>query len=307
MNKKEYIKSQWLQMRKDMVRYKTCYLLIAPFIICFFAFIILPVFVAVFYSFTFFNVLEPAIFIGMDNYIKLFLDDDLFLTALKNTLMIAVITGPLGYLLCLIIAWLINELPTKLRAVVTLCFYAPAISNVFFIWSIIFSGDQFGYINSFLLRYDFISEPIYFLTDKTYIMPIAIFIIIWCSLGTSFLAFIAGLQGVDGQLYEAGAIDGVKNRWQELWYITLPSIKGQMLFAAVMSITGSFTVGAVITGLFGDPATTDYAAWTVQQHLEDFGGIRFEMGYASAIATVLFILMFGINQVIQKLLRKVGT
>jgi len=279
----------------------------APFAVCFFAFVILPVFVAIYYSFTYFNVLEPAVFVGMNNYIRLFLEDELFLTAFKNTMIIAVITGPAGYFLCLLVAWLINELPRGLRALLTLCFYAPAISNVFFIWSIIFSGDQYGYINSFLLRYDFVSSPVLFLTDSKYIMPISIFIIMWVSLGASFLSFIAGLQGVDRTLYEAGAVDGVKNRWQELWFITLPSIKGQMMFAAVMSITGSFTVGGIITGLFGGAVTTDYAAWTIAHHLEDFGGVRFEMGYASAIATILFVMMFGCNIFIQKLLRKVGT
>ena len=279
----------------------------APFAIIFFTFVILPVFVAIFYSFTYFNILEDPVFIGVRNYIRLFFADDLFITALTNTLQIALITGPVGYLLCLIIAWLINELPRPLRAVFTLCFYAPAISSVFFIWSIIFSGDHHGIINSMLLRYDFISAPIQFLTDPDYIMPIAIFITIWVSMGTSFLAFIAGLQGVDRTLYEAGAIDGIKNRWQELWYITLSSIKGQLLFAAVMSITSAFTVGGVITGLFGGAVTTNYAAWTVAHHLDDFGGVRFEMGYASAIATVLFVMMFGCNLLIQKLLRKVGT
>ncbi|MDR1640693.1 MAG: sugar ABC transporter permease [Clostridiales bacterium] len=292
---------------KEIRKNYSCYLFMAPFALCFFAFVILPVFIAIYYSFTYFDILEAPVFIGMKNYIRLFFEDGLFLTALKNTLLIAVITGPLGYLLCLIVAWLINELPPFMRAIVTLCFYAPAIANVYFIWSIIFSGDQYGYINSILLNLDLISSPIQFLEDKAYIMPIAIFIIIWVSLGTSFLSFIAGLQGVDRTLFEAGAVDGIRNRWQELWFITLPSIRGQLLFAAVMSITGSFTVGGVITGLFGDPATTDYAAWTLAQHLEDYGGVRFDMGYACAIATVMFILMFGCNSAVQKLLRKVGT
>ncbi len=297
------ISETWYSIRK----HKVCYLFMLPFALCFFAFVILPVFIAIYYSFTYFNIIEPPRFIGMANYIRLFFQDDLFLTALTNTLTIAVITGPCGYILCLIVAWLINELPPKMRAFITLCFYAPAISNVYFIWTIILSGDQYGYLNSLLLRYNITYEPILFLSDKTYIMPIAIFIILWVSLGASFLTFIAGLQGVDRALYEAGVIDGVKNRWQELWFITLPSIKGQLLFAAVMSITASFTVGGIITGLFGNAVTTDYAAWTISQHLEDYGGVRFDMGYACAIATVLFIMMFGSNIVIQKLLRKVGT
>ena len=292
---------------KEIVKYRKCYLFMAPFAIFFFTFVILPVFIAIFFSFTHFNALEPPTFVGMDNYIRLFLSDNVFLIAFRNTLTIAIITGPIGYLLCLIVAWMINELPPKIRAFVTLCFYAPAISGVFTIFAILFSGDPHGFVNSTLLRLGLIDEPIWFLFDEAYIMPLVIGVIIWMSLGTSFLAFIAGLQGVDRGLYEAGAIDGVGNRWQELWHLTLPSIKGQMLFAAVMSITASFTVGGVITGLFGGAATVNYAAWTMQQHIEDYGGVRFDLGYASAIATVLFILMFGCNQMIQKLLRKVGT
>ena len=300
---KAYVNTTLKAMRKNYA----CYLFMAPFAVCFFAFIILPVFIAIFFSFTYFNLLEAPQFIGVKNYINLFFSDDLFIVAIKNTLIIAVITGPLGYFLCLIVAWLINELPPVLRSFITLCFYAPAVSNVFFIWAIIFSGDQYGYINSILLRYNFISAPVLFLTDKAYIMPVAIFIIVWVSLGTSFLAFIAGFQGVSKTLYESAAVDGISNRWQELWFITLPSIRGQMMFAAVMSITGSFTVGTVITGLFGNAVTTDYAAWTIAQHLDDFGGVRFEMGYASAIATVMFFVMFSVNNIVQKLLRKVGT
>ena len=193
-----------------------------------------------------------------------------------------------------------------MRALVTLIFYAPSISgNVYLIWTTLFSGDQYGLVNAFLIKTGFISTPIQFFTNTSYIMPLVIVVALWTSLGTSFLSFIAGFQVVDRSLYEAGAMDGIKNRWQELWSITLPSMKPQMMFGAVMAITSSFGFGAIITALVGFPSP-EYCAHTIMHHLDDYGGQRFEMGYASAIATVLFFMMIGSNMVIKKLLSKVG-
>lgn len=228
------------------------------------------------------------------------------LIALKNTLLFAVITGPVSYIACFLFAWIINELSPKIRAVMTLVFYAPSISgNVFFIWLIIFSGDSYGYMNGFLMRLGVTLEPIQWLADERYVLAIVIIVQLWLSLGTSFLAFIAGLQTIDRSLVEAGTVDGIKNRWQELWYITLPSMRPQLMFGAVMQITASFAVAEISIALAGFPSV-NYAAHTVVTHLMDFGTIRFEMGYASAIATVLFALMLGTNILTQKMLRKIG-
>lgn len=292
----------WKEMKKN----KVAYLLIAPFFIIFFTFTVLPVLLALVLSFTTFNMLEFPDFIGAANYIRLFLDDDIFIIAIKNTLIFASITGPVSYLLSLILAWFINELTPKIRAIVTLIFYAPSISgNVYLIWTILFSGDQYGLVNGFLMDLEIIGSPIQFFQNPSYIMPLVIAVALWTSLGTTFLSFIAGFQVVDRSLYEAAAVDGVKNRWQELWRITLPSMKPQMMFGAVMSITQSFGFGAVITNLVGFPSP-DYCAHTIMHHLDDYGGQRFEMGYASAISTILFLMMIGANTLIRKLLSKVG-
>jgi multiple sugar transport system permease protein len=300
------LKTRWGELWEDIKRNRVFYLFIAPFGIIFLIFTVIPVITSMILSFTYFNILEPPEWIGFGNYIKLFVSDDIFLLAVKNTFLFAAITGPISYMMCFIFAWLINELPPKIRAFMTLIFYAPSISGqVFMIWKMLFSGDAYGYINGLLLKFGIIVEPRLWLTDPKYMMPVTIIVILWISLGTSFLAFIAGLQGVNRELYDAGAVDGVKNRWQELWYITLPSMKNMLMFGAVMSITGSFGIGSVITALVGFPST-DYAVHTVVHHLEDYGGIRFEMGYASAIATILFIIMVSCNKIIQKLLSKVG-
>nr|WP_221401177.1 sugar ABC transporter permease [Paenibacillus phyllosphaerae] len=294
------------QIARELGKNKHYYILMSPYMIIFFLFTVIPVVFSLGLSFFYFNMLEFPRFVGWENYARLFLNDDVFMIALKNTFMFAVITGPISYFACFLFAWIINELSPKVRAVMTLIFYAPSISgNVFFIWLIVFSGDSYGYLNGILIKYGFMLEPIQWLTNEQYILTIVIIVQLWLSLGTSFLAFIAGLQTIDKSLIEAGTVDGIKNRWQELWFITLPSMRPQLMFGAVLQITGAFAVADISIALAGFPSV-NYAAHTVVTHLMDFGTIRFEMGYASAIATVLFGLMIGTNMLTQKLLRKIG-
>lgn len=293
-------------LRYQIKKYKTSYVMMAPYFILFFLFTVLPVLMSIFLSFTNFNVLEMPEFVGWKNYIKLFLEDDIFMVSLKNTLIFAVITGPISYMLCLLFAWIINEFKGKFRAFLTLIFYAPSISgNAYVVWNLILTGDRYGYLNGILLKYELINEAIIWLKTEAYIMPVLIVVQLWLSLGTGFLAFIAGLQTVDKSLYEAAAIDGVRNRWQELWYVTLPAMKPQLMFGAVMQITQSFAVADISIFLAGNPSV-NYAGATVVTHLIDYGSTRFEMGYASAIATILFLLMVGSNKLVQRLLRRVG-
>ncbi|MBE6606522.1 MAG: sugar ABC transporter permease, partial [Ruminococcaceae bacterium] len=267
VSRKDMTKWQWTL--KEIKRNKTAYFMVAPFMILFFIFTVLPVGMSIVLSFTRFNLLEWPEFIFMDNYIRLFLDDDIFLLACQNTLVFAAITGPVSYLMSLLIAWFINELSPKIRAIVTLIFYAPSISgSVYLIWSVLFSSDSYGYINAWLMELGFITSPILWFQDATYVMGLCIVVALWTSLGTSFLSFIAGLQGIDKSLYEAAAVDGIKNRWQELWYVTLPTMRPQLMFGAVMSITQSFGFGAIVTALAGFPSV-DYAAHTIMHHLED--------------------------------------
>lgn len=280
------------------------YLMMLPFTMFFFIFTVVSVVSAIVLSFTNFNMIQSPDLIGWTNYIRMFLDDEVFPIVIRNTLIFALVTGPISYFACLIIAWLINELPPKIRAFVTLVFYIPSISStVFAVWGYIFSGDSSGLVNSTLMRMGILYEPVQWLTDPRYSLTIIIVVQLWASLGTSFLAFIAGLQGIDRSMYESGQIDGIRNRFQELRLITLPSMGPQLLFAAVMQIGASFAVSQVSIQLAGFPST-DYAAATIVTHLLDHGTIRFEMGYASAIATVLFISMVTIHWLIKRLLRR---
>lgn len=300
--RKQKNKHTWQLMKQN----RENYVMVAPFMILFTVFTVLPVLISIFFSFTNFNMLEFPDFVGFENYKRLFLVDDVFLIAIKNTLILAIITGPLSYLMCFVFAWLINELKRPLRVFLTVVFYAPSISgNAYLIWKLIFSSDMYGYANSWLMNLGIISEPILWLQDTSYIMPILIIVQLWLSLGVSFLSFIAGLQTVDKTLYEAGAIDGIRNRWQELWYITLPSMKPQLLFGAVMQITTSLSISSISIELAGFPSV-EYAGHTIVTHLYDYGSVRYEMGYASTIATLLFFIMIFSNLIVQKLLRKVG-
>ena len=291
----------------SMKRNKLSYLFIAPYCLLFLVFYLVPVCTSIGLSFTYFNVLEPPEFVGWKNYIDLFFADEVFLKAVKNTFLFAVITGPIGYFLALFIAWMINDIKnSKIRAFMTLIFYAPTISGqAYIVWKYIFSSDLYGMANAWLVKLGIKYAPTLWFEDEKYIVPILVVVVLWMSMGTGFLSFIAGLQNVDKTLYEAGYMDGIKNRFQELWYITLPSMKEQLMFGAVMTITSSFSIHDQLAALAGFPSV-NYAAHTVVSHLVDYGTVRFEMGYASAIATLLFMVMIICNKLVQLVLRKVG-
>lgn len=293
---------------RDMKRSIPLYIMIAPFMILFAVFVVYPVLKAMWYSFTDYNVLEAANFICLENYRKLFLDDSIFITAIKNTFIIAVLVGPGGYILSYLLAWMINELPHTIGSVLTVIFYAPSMagSAVIAVFTLIFSNDSNGYLNAALRNLGITQDAILWLSDEKYVIVVVILASLWMSMGVGFLSFVAGIKGVDEAQYEAGSIDGIRNRWQELWYITLPNMKPQLMFGAVMTITSSLSVGDVGNSLIGFPSP-NYASHTIVNHLNDYGSIRMEMGYASAIAVVLFFLMIFANMIIQKLLRKVGT
>ena len=277
--------------------------LLTPFTVLFTLFTLVPIGAAMVLSFFYFNMTTAPTFVGFDNYVRLFFDDNVFLIALRNTAIFAMITGPLSYILSFTVAWLINEFNRTVRTILTLIFYLPSLAgNVYFVWTYIFSGDSYGFLNSVLMKLG-MSDPIQWLTDTKFMMPVVIVVILWLSMGTGFLSFVAGLQSLDRELFEAAAIDGLPNRFAELWYVTLPQMGPQLLFGAVMQISTSFAIGYECMNLTGFPST-DYATQTLVLHILDFGQIRFEMGYACAVAVILFALMLLMWTVINKLLSK---
>lgn len=284
----------------------TLTLMIMPFLVVFVMFMVVPVFASLLLSFTKYDMINIPKFCGLENYFRMFIEDKVFMIAIKNTLMFAVITGPFGFMLSFMLAWMISELGSRTRTVLSFLFYSPALmGNVYFIWQVMFSGDSYGYINSLLLSMNVISEPIQWFNDANYAMTLVIVVQLWMSMGVSFLANISGLQNVDTALYEAGAIDGIRNRWQELWYITMPSMSNILLFSAVMQIQSAFSVSTIATTLTGFPSV-NYSTHTIVTHLSDVSGTRFEMGYAAALSVFLFALMAVTRVVIGKLIDSTG-
>ena len=268
------------------------YIMISPFLILFFLFTVLPVISSLGLSFFSYDMISLPKFSGVANYLRMFNGDEVFPKAVVNTLKFAVVTGPLSYLLAYLLAWFINDFNPVVRTVLTFIFYAPAmIGNATFIWQTMFSSDSYGYANSFLISLGIITEPISWFKNEAYNFTILIIVQLWTSMGISFLADIAGLQNV--------------NRWYELWYITLPSMKSILLFGAVMQIQATFSIGAVITALAGYPSVNN-SVDTVVSHLLDVGTVRYEMGYAAAISTVLFLMMLFARYLIGKILNLLG-
>lgn len=284
-----------------------CYLMIVPFAAMFMLFLVLPIITSFFLSFFEFDMVSIPKFIGFSNYFRILFDDEVFMTTLKNTLLFAVITGPAGFILSFVLAWFLSEFRPIIRTILSFMFYCPAlVGNAYYIWQVAFSSDSYGYINSMLISMGFITEPIYWLKDANYVMPIIIIVQLWMSMGVSFLANISGLQNVNGEMYEAGAIDGIRNRWQELWYITLPSMQHILLFSAVMQIASSFSVSQLPIALAGYPSVSN-SVDTIVSYLADAGTVRYEMGYASVISVFLFGIMMVTRIVIGKLINKVGS
>jgi multiple sugar transport system permease protein len=285
--------------------HKMSYGLIAPFFILFIVFSLAPLVASLALSFCYWNILEDPIFTGWQNYRYLFVDDSLFLKAFSNTLYYAIIVGPTAYIASYFFAWFINQVPSKIRPLYTLAFYAPSLTSAIamsVVWAVMFSNDSTGYLNSLLLNLNIVSEPVQWTQNVNLIMPVGIIVALWSSLGTGFLSFVAGFTNVDKELYDAAAVDGVTSRFQRLLYVDIPQTMPQLLFAAVLQITGALSVGGTLAG----HPTPEDAGLTVMLHLSDYSGTRFEVGYASAIAVVLSLLIFGLGRAAFKILSDKG-
>ena len=285
---------------------QTWYLLLLPFMGLFFAFNVLPVLSSIVLSLFDYDMISAPRWIGIANYARMFTEDETFLKVLGNTLKFSVVAGPLSFILAFLLAWMINEFSTYVRVILTFIFYAPAlVGNAYFIWQVLFSSDSYGYINNFLISFGFITDPINWFQNTSYNMTIILIIQLWMSMGVSFLANISGLQNVSRDLYEAGSIDGIRTRWHELWYITLPSMKNILLFGAVMQIQAVFSVSAIIITLAGYPSVNN-SVDTLVSYITDIATMRYEMGYASALSMFLFVLVLVFRFAVGALLNLVG-
>ena len=292
-------KGQWHQ---ELFRYA----MLLPFLIVFCISIVVPIIVVFLLSFTEYNMFQSPIFVGISNYTNIFINDSVFMKALTNTIYFALITGPLSFVICFLIAWIINDFRPKVRALLTLVFYIPSISGTMYvIFSLIFSADYYGIANSVLISLGLIKDPLSWFQDPEMCLNLLIIVQLWLSLGIGFLSFIAGLQNVDKELYEAAAIDGIKTRWHELWYITLPSMKSMLIFAGLTQISAAFASGDIGMTLAGFPSI-QYSAHTLTVHAYDYGMVRYEMGYASAVSVILFVLVLFSYKIFHLFIKRIG-
>ncbi len=288
-----------------MIRESSAYAFVFPYALLFTVFIVVPVVIATLLSFTYFDTIQFPRPIGLRNYIALITQDEIFMKyVLPNTIEFAVIVGPGGYILAFLLAWMLAQLPRLPRTVLALILYSPSMTSAVtmaVVWQTLFSGDQNGYLNSFLLGLNLTQEPIQWLQSPQYLMPIMIGVTLWSSMGVGFLAMLAGILDINPELYEAAAIDGMSSRWQEILYVTIPSMKPQMLFGAVMSIVGTFQAGSIGVALSGANPTPQYAGQLIVNHIEDYGFLRYEMGYAAAVSVVLLLMVLLFSRIANRL------
>lgn len=292
-------------MNKKKRRFNSSYLFIGPYAIIFFTFVILLIAISIFLSFTYYDTVNPPQFIGLRNYINLFTQDVEFMQyALPNTIKYAIIIGPVGYILSFLLAWILAQLPKRLRNVLAIIIYSPSLTSgvlMSVVWRVIFSGDSRGYLNYVLLNWGLINEPVQFLQSPSWIFGIMVFVGLWGSMGIGFLAMLSGILNNDKEVYEAAYVDGIKNRFQEIIYITIPTMKPQMLFGAIMAMVGTFNASGVASALSGAYPSPQYAGWLIVDHMNDFAFTKFEMGYASALSVVLLLIVLIFNRVCYKL------
>lgn len=289
---------------------RTSVIFLFPYILMFIVFIVLPIIVAIVFSFTYYNGISKPEFIGLDNYVYLFTQDSDFMkTILPNTLLFAILVGPGGYVLSFILAWMLSQIQKLPRTILALIIYSPSMTSgvaMTVLWKIIFSGDEQGYLNSVLLNLNIISEPVQWTQSPSYLMPVMIIVTLWSSMGIGFLAMLSGLLNVDKEQYEAASIDGVSNRFQEIFFITIPNMKPQMLFGAVMAIVGAFSAGAIGVQLSGSNPTPQNAGQLVVNHIDDYGVSRKELGMSAALSVILLLIVYIFNRIFTRLFREKG-
>lgn len=283
----------------------TIFFMLLPYVLLFSLFIAFPVAIAIYLSLTSFNVIEMPTFLGMTNFINIFTQDPVFLKyILPNTLMFSIIVGPGGYMLSFVLAWLLAQIQVIPRTIIALAVYSPSMVGGVFIsvvWRTLFSGDESGYINAILMDAGFLDRPIQFLQSPEYLMPIVIIVALWSSMGVGFLAMLAGILNGNEELYEAAYIEGIRNKFQEVVYVTIPMMKPQMLFGAVMAIVATFTNGYIGVALSGSNPTPQNSAQLITNHIDDYGFIRYEMGYAAALSVVLLLLIWVFSKIAYRL------
>ena len=290
-------------LKNFLCRHST-FVLLSPFVILFGVFIVIPVICAALLSFTRFDSISLPSFVGVQNYIAIFTKDSEFMQKiLPNTIKYALLVGPGGYILSFLLAWILAQLTRWPRTFLAIIIYSPSLVGgvaLSAVWGVLFSGDKLGYLNGVLLGMNIIDEPVQWLSAE-YILPVMILVALWSGMGVGFLAMLSGIMNVNTELYEAAYIDGIKNRAQEVYYVTIPSIRPQMLFGAIMALVNTFSSSGTGVALTGSNPTPEYAGSLIVNHADDYGFLRYEMGYAAALSVVLLVIMWAFSRFAYKL------
>jgi multiple sugar transport system permease protein len=287
-----------MPIKTSKPRFNTSYWFVLPYGIVFFVFVVALIAISASLSFTYYDNIHWPTWVGLRNYVVLFTQDTDFMQyALPTTIKYALIIGPGGYAISFFMAWVLSQITHKARTIIAIILYSPSLTSgvmMSVIWKVVFSGDARGYLNYYLLSLGLINQPVQWLQNTAFLFGIMIFVGIWGSMSVGFLAMLSGILNINKDLYEAAYVDGMKSRWQEIFYITIPSMKPQMLFGAVMAIVGTFNASGLASALSGSYPPPQLAGWLIVDHMVDYGFGRFEMGYASAMSVVLLgvVLIF---------------
>jgi multiple sugar transport system permease protein len=283
-------RSKFRQTLHEMRKQWTAYLFISPWFLLFLIFTLFSVSFSFYLSFHDWNIVEKTkTFVGLENYIQLF-QDKRFYSALWNTILFTGFGVPLGMGTSLLVALLLNT-KVKMQGIFRTLFYIPVITPLVVsavIWKWLYQGD-YGLINFYLLKFGLIKEKLLWLSDPDLAMPALIIMGVWMGMGGSMIMYLAGLQGIPAELYDAAKVDGASG-FQQLRYLTVPLLAPTNFYVLITSVIGSFQSFAhiyIMTG--GGPLRR---TTVIGYYLYEKGFRFYDMGYASAIAYVLFAMIF---------------
>ena len=293
-------------MRRQLDWHPIAFVFIAPALLLFLIFIFVPLFASLFLSFTQYNVLHPPVWAGLANFRQLMFHDPRFWKAFRNTVCYVVGVVPIGISTALVLAAALEEL-TRGKQLFKVLYFIPTVTSVVAIaavWKWLFAGEKFGLINYFLIRLGF--HPVDWLLSPTWILPAIMIMSIWAGLGYNLVFFSAGISTIPQTLYEAAKVDGA-SWWGRFWNVTVPMLRPTLVFVVVMAVINSFQVFDqvyIMTGGTGEGTggVLD-SGLTMVSYLYDQGFMQFHMGYASAIAYLIFGCVFGLTLVNIRMLR----
>ncbi len=285
----------------EMHKNRSAYFMMTPFFVLFIAFTVLPVIGALPTAFTDFKLPGSAAFAGIENFRDLFIENELFISALKNTLVSFLITGLGGFVLCIFAAWLISPLGKRLKTVFAVILCLPSfLYGAFAVCGIAFGEGMESPLNSALMCLGIITSPVDWLNSTPASFLLMQLSKLWGTFGISFLVTLAGFDEAHGccenaELYDAARIDGLSNRFGHLIFVTIPVSAPHLALAAVLQIAAALSPGSVFTTTPANMTLTDY--------MLTMGAGEFDIGMASAVGVLITAFSLLVYFIVRKLFR----